>query len=168
MKGFVDVESRVGEGTTVSLYLPLAHGRAKRDSLVVEMGEVPRGTETILVVEDETPIRRVAVRALERSGYTVLAAADGAEGLDLFRKRHSEIALVIADLMMPKMSGTQMFKLIRQDFSDAKFIFTSGYPAQDNRTNVSLDPTIPYLIKPWTLSEMLSLVRGVLDEAQGT
>jgi two-component system cell cycle sensor histidine kinase/response regulator CckA len=166
MQGFVDVESEVGKGTTVMLYFPLAAEPMKSESVAPKKTELPTGTETILVVEDETPIRRVAVRVLERSGYNVIAAADGEEGLDIYKQRKSEIELVITDVMMPKMSGTQMYRLIRQENKDVKFIFTSGYAAQDLRTGVAMDPTIPYLIKPWTLSEFLLQVRDVLDGSQ--
>ena len=166
-QGFVDVESELGKGTKVMLYFPLAAEPTKPEGGTPEKAELPIGTETILVVEDESPIRRVAVRVLERSGYTVLSAADGAEGLDLYKQRASEIDLVITDVMMPKMSGTQMYKMIRQESKDVKFLFTSGYAALDTRTNIVLDPTIPYLLKPWTLAEFLLQVRGVLDGTQG-
>ena len=167
LQGFVDVESEVGKGTTVKLYFPIAAAPAKSESVAPKKIELPTGKETILVVEDETPIRRVAVRVLERSGYTVLAAADGVEGLDLYMQRKSDIDMVITDVMMPKMSGTQMYRLIRQEDKNVKFMFTSGYAAQDMRTGVATDPTIPYLIKPWTLSEFLLQVRGVLDGSYG-
>ena len=166
-QGFVDVESEVGKGTKVMLYFPLAAELTKAEGETPAKAELPIGTETILVVEDESPIRRVAVRVLERSGYTVLSAADGAEGLDLYKQRASEIDLVITDVMMPKMSGTQMYKMIRQESEDVKFLFTSGYAPQDARTNIVLDPTIPYLLKPWTLAEFLLQVRCVLDGTQG-
>ncbi len=129
--------------------------------------DLPEGNETVLLVEDESPIRRAAVRVLERSGYTVLAAADGEEGLAVFRKKRSEIALVVTDVVMPNMSGPQLFRLIRQEASEAKFVFMSGYPTQEIRAIVALDPTIPFLIKPWTLSEFLQQVRSALDEPQG-
>ena len=166
-QGFVDVESELGKGTRVMLYFPLAAEPTKPEGETPEKAELPIGTEMILVVEDESPIRRVAVRVLERSGYTVLSAADGVEGLDLYKQRASEIDLVITDVMMPKMSGTQMYKMIRQESKDVKFLFTSGYAAQDTRTNIALDPTIPYLLKPWTLAEFLLQVRCVLDGTQG-
>jgi two-component system cell cycle sensor histidine kinase/response regulator CckA len=166
-QGFVDVESELGKGTKVMLYFPLAAEPTKPERETPKKAELPVGTETILVVEDESPIRRVAVRVLERSGYTVMSAADGAEGLDLYKQRASEIDLVITDVMMPKMSGTQMYKMIRQESKDVKFLFTSGYAALDTRTNIALDPTIPYLLKPWTLAEFLLQVRCVLDGTQG-
>ena len=148
------------------LYFPLAAEPSKPGSVVPEETDLPNGTETILVVEDETPIRRVAVRTLERSGYTVISAADGEEGLEVFRQRRSDIDLVITDVMMPRMSGTQMYQVILQEAKNVKFMFTSGYAPQDMRTGVTLDPTIPYLIKPWTLSEFLRQVRGALDGSQ--
>jgi CheY-like chemotaxis protein/anti-sigma regulatory factor (Ser/Thr protein kinase) len=165
-QGFVDVESEVGEGTTVKLYFPLAAEPAKLDSDSPESTEWPKGTETVLIAEDEAPIRRVAVRVLERSGYTVLASADGQEAFDLYNQHEAAIDLIITDLMMPRMSGTQMYSLIRQSNKDVKFIFTSGYAARDMPTKASINPTIPYLVKPWTLSEFLLQVRSVLDGVQ--
>jgi len=166
-RGFVDVESEVGIGTKVKLYFPLSHGRASHESVVPGAMDLPEGNETVLLVEDESPIRRAAVRVLERSGYTVLAAVDGEEGLAVFRKKRSEIALVVTDVVMPNMSGPQLFRLIRQEASEARFVFMSGYPTQEIRAIVALDPTIPFLIKPWTLSEFLQQVRSALDEPQG-
>jgi PAS domain S-box-containing protein len=167
-RGFIDVESQIGEGTTVKLYFPLTHERVKRDSAPAERLDLPQGTETILIVEDENPIRRAVARVLEQYGYTVLEAADGDEGLELFRAREHDIALVVTDVMMPRMSGPRLFQLIRQECSDTKFIFTTGCPSDDMRSSIALDPSVSCLFKPWTLSEFLMLVRKVLDEPQGT
>jgi CheY-like chemotaxis protein len=163
-RGFVDVESEVGLGTTVKLYFPLTHERVIRDSAPAESLKLPQGTETILMVEDESLVRRAGKRVLEQCGYTVLEAADGQEGLELFRAHADEIALVISDVVMPRMSGPRLFELIRQESSAKKFIFTSGYPSDAKGSSIRLDPSVPCLFKPWTMSELSMIVRKALDE----
>ena len=162
-RGFVDIVSEVGEGTAVMVYFPATSGK-EVVPVAETRQELPRGAETIVFIEDEASIRRAGRRALERSGYTVLVAKDGEEGLELYHGHKAEIDLVIADMVMPRMSGPQVYQEIQRDAGRAKFVFMSGYSARDVRTSISIDPTIPFLPKPWTVAEMLQKVREVLDE----
>ncbi len=163
--GYVEVVSAPDEGTTVRVYLPLSTDPA---ALPDAPAAAPRedggaGSETILVVEDEQAIRSAMKRALERHGYRVLVAADGEEALQTFRARQPEIDLVITDVIMPRMGGRDLYDAIRRLNSLVKVLFTSGYTARDLRESTYLDPSVPFLPKPWTISELFDRVREVLD-----
>ena len=122
---------------------------------------VTRG-EMILVVEDDDAVRRSARRILNRSGYTVLLAADGEEALEQFRAHESDIDLVFSDLVMPKMGGRDLYKTLERETYGMKYLFTSGCTAQNIEERNSLDPQLPFLPKPWTLTDLVTSVRDVL------
>ncbi len=162
-RGFVDVHSEIGAGTTVTLYFRGTNGDVRAEQEVAELEAAPRGTETILFVEDEAPIRRVGKKVLELHGYTVLQAVDGEEALGVLREYRTKIALVITDVVMPKLSGPDLYQEVRANIGDLKFILMSGYTARDVHSTVSLDRDLPFLQKPWTSSELLVRVRETLD-----
>jgi PAS domain S-box-containing protein len=161
--GFVDVTSAEGRGTTIRLLFPEAR---------VVSGDWPsphhpapavrHGRETILVVEDEASIRRAAQRLLERSGYRVLVASDGAEALEICRSRNGEVGLILSDVVMPNMGGRELYDRLRADGTNVPFVFTSGHVIRD-LGHLPLDPAVPFLQKPWTADELLLNVREALD-----
>jgi PAS domain S-box-containing protein len=164
-RGLLNVYSEPGKGTSIRVYLP-----ASVEEQAAAAIEPPRslrgGTETILVVEDEEMIRGSTRRILERLGYHVLLAPDGEEALKVLRARTERVHLVLSDVVMPRMSGRQLHEAIRREGLDVGFIFTSGYSALDARESSSLDPSVPYLPKPWSAAELAESVRGVLDRSQ--
>src|SRR5437879_1271875 len=167
-KGFVHMYSEVGQGTTVKLYLPLAlEHPVPGDARAAGQPEtLPGGTEAILLVEDDLHLRTVAQRLFEKVGYRVFAAADGAEGLASYRARARELDLVITDLVMPKASGHTLYQAIRAEQGSGKpvkVLFTSGYPAPDFRESLADDPNVAFVTKPWTASELLRQIRGLLE-----
>jgi DNA-binding response OmpR family regulator len=115
------------------------------------------------VVEDEAAIRHAVKRALESQGYSVLLAADGQEGLDLYRARRSEIRLIICDLVMPRLHGLDFYKTLQRDGATVKVLFTSGYSARDMCQGGELEPELPFLQKPWLLTELLGRIRDLLN-----
>jgi CheY-like chemotaxis protein len=123
-----------------------------------------RGRETILLVEDEGGIRRATKRALEGQGYSVLLAADGEEALEVFRRREREIDLILSDLVMPRLGGRQFYEALKERGKDPRILFTSGYSAQDVRAGSGFLRDVPFLHKPWTLTDLFLRVREVLDE----
>ena len=163
--GFIEIESRVGEGTTVDLYFPLVKDGVHDETLDAVTVAASEGTETILLVEDEAAIRRAAKRLLEKKGYTVLLANDGVEALDIFNRHESDIDLVISDVVMPRLGGRQLYETLKRQDKFTRFLFTSGYTARDMRDTDSLDPGWPFLQKPWDVDELLRRVREVLDLA---
>ncbi|MFQ5705367.1 MAG: PAS domain S-box protein [Gemmatimonadales bacterium] len=161
--GFVDVSSEVGRGTTVTVYFPRATEDVSSEKRVSDLTEAPRGSETILFVEDEAPIRRAGKKVLELYGYTVLQAADGEEALRVLKGKKSAISLVISDVVMPKMSGPDLFEAVRHDLGTLKFILMSGYTAVDVHASIVSGTSLPLLQKPWTPNELLMRVRETLD-----
>ncbi|NIN71633.1 MAG: response regulator [Gemmatimonadetes bacterium] len=166
--GFVELESAADEGTTVRLYLPLARAAAPGEGVSeVATEELPRGCETVLLVEDEPRIRVTGKRILETFGYTVLLAADGREAFDLIEASESRVDLVVSDVVMPNMNGYELRDALREIGSGAKFLFTSGYAAAEAHEHADLEFDAPLLPKPWTLTELVQGVRAVLDTGGG-
>jgi PAS domain S-box-containing protein len=164
-QGFVHVHSEPDQGTEIRLHFPVAGSvRVKAGRAKARQTSLPMGSETILLVEDEEGIRRTSVRALEGSGYTVLVACDGEEALDVFRVHEAEIDLIISDLMMPRLGGRQLYEALRQQGKQVRFLFTSGYSADELGAGGSWTPGRTLLRKPWTLAELLGRVRETLDE----
>jgi len=164
-RGFVEVSSEVGSGTTVKVYFRRVDSPAAAFTAPGQAAEPKGGTESILVVEDEASIRRAAKRVLEKYGYGVHCVGDGDEALEILETRGGEFSLVISDVVMPRMSGVELYQAMRTGNIYKKFVFMSGYSARDVRANVDLDEDVPFLQKPWTPYELLSLVRDVLDDA---
>jgi CheY-like chemotaxis protein len=164
-RGFVEVSSEVGKGTTVKVYFRPAGSPAAPYTTPSQTAEPEGGNEAVLVVEDEAAIRRAAKRVLEQSGYRVTTVADGEMALETLETRGKEVDLVISDVVMPKMSGTELHQAMQNMGLNKKFILMSGYSARDVRANIRLDTDVPFLQKPWTPNELLTLVRDVLDDA---
>ena len=164
--GFIDVYSEVGLGTTFNLYFPLSEsGEASVPE--VAPAELPHGTETILVVEDEDAIRRSAQRILERYGYRVLAAPDGQEAAEFLREHGDQIDLVVSDVVMPKLGGLQLYEEARDAGTPPPFLFTSGYAPGEvlEWAGDGSDGHVVFLRKPWTVSDLVLRVREALDKA---
>jgi DNA-binding NtrC family response regulator len=121
-----------------------------------------RGSETILVTEDEDAIRNLIEAVLSNQGYRVITAANGAEALDLARENTGAIDLVITDVVMPRLSGPEMVQRMKADRPDAKVIFMSGYAQQGSLSAIE-EEEAEVLEKPFSPQTILTLVRKVLD-----
>jgi PAS domain S-box-containing protein len=161
--GYVWVESAPDEGATFSVYLPRAKRAARQTGPVIALGT--GGDERILLVEDEDSVRRVARRALELHGYTIIEAVDGAQALAL--AADNDIDLVLSDVMMPGMLGTSLVEELRQSNSELPVLFMSGHSEEIVRGGL-LDPATPFLAKPFTPVELAHKVRQVLDQRAGS
>ena len=164
--GFIDVYSEVGLGTTFRIFFPLSDSTVAIET-AADVPDIPRGHETLLVVEDEEGIRRSTQRILERYGYRVLVAPDGQEALDFLRDHRDEVDLVITDVIMPRLGGIQLFEQTREDGHVTPFLFTSGYAAGEVIDRPSLAPDVAFLRKPWTVADLVSKVRENLDRVEG-
>ncbi|HEV2661100.1 MAG TPA: response regulator [Ktedonobacteraceae bacterium] len=163
--GFIDVESEEGKGTIFSLYLPCTDGVSAPETLPAESRSaqtVVGGDETILVVEDDPDLRCLMEEALGDYGYTVMSASDGLEGLQQFEEHGNSIALVISDLMTPKMMGKELYDKIHTMSDATRFLFVSGYQANQISQNFVLDKGFYFLQKPFDLDELAAKVREIL------
>ena len=165
--GFVDVYSELGRGTVVKAYFPVIRGEATVDLSPNEVA-APGGTETILVAEDEESIRRLAKRILEGLGYRVFEAENGQQALERIRDQRARIDLVVTDIGMPQISGPEIYRTVRDAGMQMPFLFMSAYMTKDLRESDRLDPTLPVLHKPFTLTEFGIRVREVLDQASAS
>ncbi len=163
--GFIRVESAPGQGTTFFIYLPSIDAPAQIIPLTGntrEMPEVRGGSETILVVEDDPDLRCLMEETLSEYGYRVISAADGFEGLNLFKEHHDTLALVVSDLITPRMKGKELYDQVHALNPEMKFLFVSGYQANQISQNFVLDQEFELLQKPFDLDELAAKVRTML------
>jgi PAS domain S-box-containing protein len=162
--GFINVYSEPGVGTTFTVYLPLIRAAVEEKTEVVD--EIPQGgTETILVADDDTSLRELADKLFSQFGYTVITAEDGQDALVKFSENKDKIALVILDVIMPKMNGKETREAIWKIRPDSKVLLFSGYTADIMHTRGMLDDGVEFIAKPLSPVKLLRKVREVLDRA---
>lgn len=160
--GHVSMESGEGKGTTVRIYLPRVHEAAEESHVLKLQPVVQTAPATVLVVEDETALRRLICISLEKRHHKVLAAKDGAEALEIFRQHAAQIQLVITDLIMPHMDGFELKHRIAALRPDVRFLFMSGYAEEIARQHNEPLESSAFLEKPFLLAELANKVRGLL------
>jgi CheY-like chemotaxis protein len=160
--GVVDVFSEPLHGTTFKIYLPRTD--AEPESLQDrQLTRLPRGSETIILVEDEDIVREVAVRLLKRQGYRVHAYANGGEAMMAAGEIREEFHLLITDVVMPGINGRVLAQNLRALRPSMKVLFTSGYTGDVMIHHGMLDEGIEFIAKPYTLEQLAKRVRDVLD-----
>jgi two-component system, NtrC family, sensor kinase len=163
--GWVDVQSAVNQGTAFRIYLPACTEDSRpEEPTQTSNPAAKKGTECVLVVEDEDHVRTLTVAALRKNGYRVLEAASGKDAWDVFRDHSSEIDLLFTDVMMPgNLLGDELAARLRATRPSLAVLFTSGYTPEVAKTEFRGDGT--FLTKPFTPAEMLATVRQCLDHA---
>jgi PAS domain S-box-containing protein len=162
--GFIDVYSKPGQGTTFKIYLPRNTAEADRTTKMDAAQPAARGRETILLVEDEPMILDIAVKILERQGYTVMAASRPGEAIRLAREHAGEIHLLMTDVVMPEMNGKDLAKNLLSLYPNLKRLFMSGYTADVIAHHGVLDEGVQFIQKPFSVQKLAGQVREVLDE----
>jgi two-component system, cell cycle sensor histidine kinase and response regulator CckA len=161
-RGWIDVETAHGKGSSFHIYLEAAPEQTPVDHLA-SPSSIPSGSETILVVEDETALRELISELLMSFGYTVLQAADGAEGLETFSLNKDRIQAVITDMGLPRMSGQDMFEQMRKVDPNSRVILASGYLDPEMKIQLFNEGARAFVQKPYQPDEVLRILRGVID-----
>jgi signal transduction histidine kinase/DNA-binding response OmpR family regulator len=159
--GFIDVDSDLGTGTRFSVYLPAT------DKAVVSYNgtrhRVVKGSETILLVDDEADILEIGRRLMVRLGYRVKTAGSGPEALAIFQAEHAAIDLVVLDMIMPKMGGGEVFDRMREMDPDANVLLASGYSLEGKAEKIMARGCNGFIQKPFDISELSAKLRSLLD-----
>ena len=161
--GHISVYSEPGHGTTFKVYLPRLSQAEEKEAAAPSNCLLHRGSETILLVEDEDMVRQVARRILEINGYTVLEANSGREALLVSQQAPGPIHLMLTDVVMPGISGGETAQLLKAQRPDLRVLFMSGHTENSIVHHGVLDPGVAFLQKPFKHDLLVSKVREVLD-----
>ncbi len=162
--GFIDVRSAPGKGTSFTIYLPIPEHRLEEmQPIKMRLEEIPGGTETILIIEDEERLRKLVKASLVSKGYTVLAAEDGIQGVEMYRSHQKEIAVVLSDVGLPLLNGQDVFRRIREINPEAKVIFASGFFDPETKSQMYRAGLKNFIQKPYIQDEVLQKIREAID-----
>ena len=163
--GYITCHSRVGQGATFRIFLPAGERHSADADVVIDSATAVGGEETILVVDDEPPVRDFVSRALRHFGYAVLTAPNGEDALKIYHGKKGDIDLVILDIGMPGMGGHQCLRELLQADPEARAIVASGYLINEEGKKAMDSGAVGYIGKPYHLTDLLHTVRQVLDNA---
>jgi two-component system cell cycle sensor histidine kinase/response regulator CckA len=168
--GFVFVDSYPGKGAVFEIYLPRceptdASMTARPDISEPSAAKDLTGCGTVLLVEDEDPVRKFGARALRNKGYKVIEAESGEAALELIRNAAEKIDLLITDVVMPRLDGPGLVREMRAIRSDIKVIFISGYAEDAFRQRLDSDSDIDFLSKPFSLKQLATKVKDVIGDS---
>ena len=172
-RGAIQVESRLGEGSSFRLYFPVAAKNVAAPSAATAIAPPVRrnvaapggwrGSGMLLIVDDEEAVRVVAKEILERQGFTTLVAVDGREALELFEAHRDKITVALVDLTMPEMDGQEVMEALRAIQPNLPVIITSGYSEEDIMERFQDAPPAAFIKKPYRSRELVTLMKKVLD-----
>ncbi len=163
--GFITVDSSPGQGSTFCVYIPCYQGAGERSRDNSNDKQRLRGTETVLIVEDEPSILELGSLLLENYGYTVLTADNPIKALTLVENTDRPVDLLLSDVVMPEMNGRSLADKLLKKYPDMKLLFMSGYTSNVIAPHGVLDDDVHFLQKPFTAKSLASKVREVLDDA---
>jgi CheY-like chemotaxis protein len=161
--GSISVQSEPGQGATFRIRLPRVEGAPQAHGAEKPSSDIPRGSETVLLVEDAEPFREVVRQFLQQGGYNVLAAGDGTAALAAARYHPGPIHILLTDVVMPGLSGPQLAQELRMAHPCMRVLFMSGYTDDALGQHGVLEEGIALLEKPFTRGSLLRKLREVLD-----
>jgi PAS domain S-box-containing protein len=164
-RGFVTLRTAVGAGAVFTLYFPVlaAESPVRERRARTPAGQLPRGTETILLVDDQDELRRTGSRVLRRYGYAVLEASNGAEALEIVRRNPAAVAMVLTDYVMPEMNGLVLVQRLHSINFPGRVALSSGHSDLADSADAEGIANVAIIAKPWTMEELVVGVRRVLD-----
>jgi CheY-like chemotaxis protein len=161
--GHISVQSVLGKGTTFRIVLPRTREEAAPAAAApAPARETKPGTETVLVVEDQEQVRRLTCEVLRRHGYTVIEAPGGSEAIEVCAA-HPEIALLVTDVVMPRMNGLELTRRLRERVPGLRVLYMSGYAENVLSRQGEWDGLANYIQKPFAFKALLDKIREVLD-----
>ena len=161
--GGIHVESTLGEGTTFGIYLPASNAHIEQRVIIPDRVTLPKGSETILLADDEELIRNMGKRMLEKFGYKVLVANDGEKALEMYREKGNQIDALILDIIMPKLDGIKTFMEIKKINPNVKVLLATGSLLNGKEAKLRKQGVAGLLQKPFLASQMLKILRQILD-----
>jgi len=162
-EGFIDVHSREGAGSVLNIYLPVIESKNIEESSQTYTPDLAVGKGTVLVAEDNPQVQAMVRRALEESGYTVLATKDGADAISVFEKRGKDIDLVILDMLMPHIGGRDCFYRLREIDSKVKILLMTGFTANGSIEDFLGEGAIGVITKPFELHTFTEAVHKAIS-----
>lgn len=159
--GYINVDSEPNRGTTFKIYLPLAIGDTKEIEQIKD-SSLEKGTETVLLAEDDEALRKLMKLVLEGSGYTVIVTVDGEDAIEKFRVNKDRVDILLLDVMMPKKNGREVYESAKEIRPDIKALFVSGYAANIIHERGILEKGLEFIFKPVLPRELLRKIREVL------
>jgi len=160
--GYIDVKSKEKHGTTFRVYLPATKRKVKKAAKTYD--EFIKGTGTVLLVDDEEVIQEVCKELLENIGYRVFSAIDGKEALKLYRKNQDKIDLVLLDMTMPNMSGSEVYDRMKEINIGVKVLLSSGYSIDGEATEILGRGCDGFIQKPFDMKKLSAKIRGILNK----
>ena len=160
--GYIDVDSKKGKGTTFSLYFPASESRVEEALKGAE--QIVKGSETVLLVDDEEAVLDVGVNMLKKLGYTVLEAKGGREAVDIYKANKSTVDLVILDMIMQDMGGGETYDRMKQINLNIKVLLSSGYSIDGQATEILERGCDGFIQKPFSMEKLSGKIREILDK----
>jgi CheY-like chemotaxis protein len=160
--GIIVVESVKNEGTTFHIYLPASEKPVFEEQKYEQ--KISIGSETVLLVDDESMIIDVSVQMLKKMGYEVLTAHNGREAIDIFKQNNDKVTIVVLDLVMPGMSGGEVFERLKQIDSNVKVLLSSGYSIDGQAAEILNRGCDGFIQKPFKLNELSYKLREIISK----
>jgi signal transduction histidine kinase len=162
--GALQLESRVGHGTTFKVYLPVQVGSSEKEEASQNATSVPwQGSGTILLAEDEEHVKSIAVELIQMLGFTVIVAANGKEALELYEKSAADITMVVTDIGMPVMNGYELFYELKQRSQQLPIIISSGFGEGYIVSKIPREEIAGLINKPYSFDQLRDVLRGVVE-----
>jgi len=166
--GFINVYSEKGQGSTFNIHLPVSPHKGTKDQKTQQNKKISGGTETILLVDDESLILEVGKDLLEALGYTVFTAQNGTTALDIYKQLKNAVDLIILDMVMPEMNGGEIFDELKKINPAVKVLLSSGYSINGQASRIISRGCVGFIQKPFTIREIAGQLRKILGNESGS